>query len=200
MGADIHLMLGRIKPRQLAITDQSDSAPTATDQALSLLVGRELRRDDIELIEVPDEYELYRNYRLFSWLANVRGDLKPLQSNLIENKSRTWEILKLLAKRPEVESEVRTGFGCWESNDYDDPEHLNGYWLGDHSHNLITLAEINAFDFDQNVSRMDADTNTYVRDLNEKCTYRDEFGEQLFKLIDYCNANGWEFLLFGFDS
>lgn len=196
MGADIHLCLGRIKPPRLMLTDQRTDPPTETDTQLSAIVGMQLRRSDIELIECPDVADLARDYQLFAWLAGVRSDIKPLHRNLEERREKTLRLAELL----DFDSE-----GYLNGIDYGKPGHCG---IGDHSFNFVTISELEAFDFDQRIARGDEE-NGFVTDLSDPTTYRMLFTRNygkghrccnIFQLMDYCKAHNWQFIIFGFDN
>jgi len=197
MGADIHIVLGRIKPRPLAITDQSENKPTAADQELSVIIGQEIRKGDIELMACPRDVRPGRNYQLFSWLACLRGNLKPLHPNIEDRHDHALRFAELL----DFDSD-----GTLNDDKYGGPGYMD---IGDHSYNIMAVQELVDFNYDQRPVYVGDDGNDFI-DLSDPTTYRECFsmpgskrGTQkgnLTTLIDYCTANGWQFILFGFDN
>lgn len=196
MGADVHVVLGKINMQ--AIENRRKAGSTCTEVAL--FRGMNVDAEDFQMMDVPDDYDLNRNYALFSWLANVRGDLKPIDPDGVRsaqtNEFLRWLDSKLIAKQKAngVSLQGRAGY-------YDELE--DNLDLGDHSRIIHTVNYLRRFDYDQ-IAEVDDEVDDafkmqYIRPI-DGWTYRTYFGEQYFKLLDFCDREGWHFILFGFDS
>lgn len=197
MGADVHVVLGKINMQ--AIEDRRKAGSTCTE--IALFKEMPVEAEDFQLMNVPDEYDLHRNYSLFAWLSNVRGEVKPIDPEGIRQTQTTeflrWLDSKLIAKQREkgVSSQGRPGY-------YDELE--DNLDFGDHSRIIHTINYLRSFNYDQvaEITEYDHDDDhnlIYVRPIGGE-TYRWHFGEQYFKLLDFCHREGWHFILFGFDS
>ena len=197
MGADVHVVLGKINMQ--AIEDRRN-AGSSTCTEIALFRGMSVDAEDFQLMDVPDEFDLNRNYSLFAWLANVRGDVKPIDPEGIRQAQTAefiqWLDSKLIAKQKStgVSIQGRAGYYDYLEDNLD---------IGDHSRIIHTVNYLRSFNYDQIAEVADEmDENyvlQYIRPLDGE-TYRWHFGAQYFKLLDFCHREGWHFILFGFDS
>lgn len=196
MGADVHIVLGKINLQ--AIEDRRKAGSSCTE--IALFRDMPVAAEDFMLMNVPDEYDIGRNYSLFAWLANVRGSLKPIDPEGIR-QTQTSEFLRWLDKKriekqreEGVSSQGRVGY-------YDELE--DSLDLGDHSRIIHTVNYLRSFNYDQIAEvddGYDDDGNLhYARPLDGE-TYRTYFPSCYFKLLDFCAKENWHFILFGFDS
>lgn len=204
MGADVHVVLGRINFK--AIADRRDT-PASESTTIALFGQANIQSEDFSLMDVPDEYDLYRNYALFSWLAGVRGDLRPLDLGGTR-KELTDQFLNWLDRKwSEAEKagdyEPSYGFGRWCGHD----GIHDRYDTGEHSRIIHTVNTLRNFNYDQvaEVRNYDSpedswDNPVYVKPLQGGETYREHFGDQYFKFLDFCVQDNWHFVLFGFDN
>lgn len=201
MGADVHVVMGRFN--QQVLTDQRPNP--GAGKGLALFGDKNIRIEDITFENVPDEFDLCRNYRLFSFLADVRGDVKPIRP-LDELMAQTrafidWcqESYRTGSSLPESHPSTQFSFYCGE-NRFDDV-----FDIGDHSRVVHTVNTLSNFDYDQIAEREDYEKRNqtgetvYYRDLGG-LTYREIFGEQYFKFLEYARRENWHFVIFGFDS
>lgn len=204
MGADVHVVLGRIN--LAAIADRRD-VPASDCTAVALFGQGNFLGEDFTLMNVPDEYDLHRNYALFSWLSGVRGDLKPIDPERKRQKLTNSFIRWLDQKWIEAETkgdrdaQYSYGFACGRDGVND------VYDTGDHSRIIHTVPFLRNFDYDQIAEVRDYknpedgwDNPIYIKPLNDAKTYREYFGERYFTFLDYCVREKWHFVLFGFDS
>lgn len=199
MGADIHITVGRVNRPLLEAEEPKMSEGTA----LAIFDNRRVRFGDIELSSyIPDEVDLYRNYSLFAFLANVRGSVKPIME-LNRLKEATREFLKWLNdEHYRIESEEIRKAGGWFSID----EYIGDcatHDVGEHSRVFYPIAILVGFNYDEVLlledDQSDVDDPRYLRDP-EGTTYRESFGEQYFKFLNWCQVENWQFVIFGFDN
>jgi len=200
MGCDVHIVLGRIN---LEAVQKRIAAPvTTTSESTAIaLFGKGVEAEDFELDDVPEEYELNRNYALFSWLGVVgRGKLRPYyQGDDRQEKTRAfldWLDTKLLESSAAEDNAVGFSWGQSESSI------LDKYDLGDHSRIIFTVNTLANFNYDD-VVELDDGTNRnnpiYYRDPEGE-TYRKFFGEAYFKFLEFSQRESWHFVIFGFDN
>jgi hypothetical protein len=196
MGTDVHIVLGRINMQAIANRPTQVSNSTA----LALFNQANIEAEDFIFGEVPDEYDLYRNYQLFGWLGTHRGDLRPYYEGH-QRQDKTVEFLNWVNRKLLENSQ----------KEHRDEELFDKYYFGDHSFIIFGVKPLLEFNYDEVVERINYDVEddpsfdwvnpvyTYYRDP-EGVTYRAAFGEQYFKFIEYCEREGWHFIVFGFDS
>lgn len=199
MGADIHITVGRVN---LPLIEEGKEETTGT--ALAVFNNKRVRFGDIELdSDIPREVYPYRNYSLFAFLANVRGLIKPIMElDQLMEATRAF-VQWLNDEHYRIESEENRKAGGWFG--YID-EYIGNYAqydVGVHSRVFYPIAFLVAFNYDE-VALMESEESTYdepryMRDPKGK-TYRAYCGEQYFKFLDWCVANGWQFVIFGFDN
>lgn len=205
MGADVHVVLGRINIK--AIADRRD-VPASNCTALALFGEGNFQGDDFTLMDVPDEYDLWRNYALFAWLSGVRGDLKPidpegkrqdLTNQFLEWLDQKWIEAEMAGAR---DAQYSYGFACGRDSVNDT------YDTGDHSRIIHTVPFLRNFNYDQVAEVRDHqhpddtwDNPIYIKPTEaDAMTYRDYFGDRYFTFLDFCVREQWHFVLFGFDS
>lgn len=172
MGTTIHIVLGDVLGDKNVL------------QNLNQIEQSKLTHESFTFSSVPDSIAVSQNYGLFSWLANVRGSVKPIDNVELNIKS-TRQFFDWYDKDYNSEYDA-TGFYTYERL-------LDRLNLGDHTRVMYTLDFLTSFDYDAEVV-FDND------DHAERGTYRDIFPAWFFQLIDYCNKTGYSFILFGFDS
>lgn len=201
MGADIHTTVGRLnKPMLTGPAEQSAGT------ALALFNNKHFQLGDFEFTDdIPREVDLNRSYSLFSFLAAVRGSVRPIMplGDLMEatEKFLTWindEHCRLQSK-PQPK-----GGHLWY---YGGREELIGdcatYDVGEHSRVFYPVSVLLGFDYSQVVQLENEDSDwqnpTYHRDPEGE-TYRDVLGDQLHIFLEWCVHNNWQFVIFGFDN
>jgi len=196
MGADVHIVLGKINMQ--AIEDRRKAGSSCTE--IALFRDMPVAAEDFMLMNVPDEYDIGRNYSLFAWLANVRGSLKPIDPEGIR-QTQTSEFLRWLDKK-RIEKQRENGVSSQGRVGYYD-ELEDSLDLGDHSRIIHTVNYLRSFNYDQIAEvddGYDDDFNPrYARPIDGE-TYRAYFPACYFKLLDFCVKENWHFILFGFDS
>lgn len=200
MGADIHITVGRVT-RPLAAPAETNEE---TGTALTVFNNRRVHFGDIELdSDIPREVDLYRNYALFAFLANVRGSVKPIMELAALQEATQKFIDWMNTEHYRIEREEIKKLGGW----YSDPDQFIGdcatYDVGEHSRVFYPIALLVGFNYDEialveNEDVISTDPH-YMRDPNGE-TYRDMFGTQYFKFLNWCVAENWQFVIFGFDS
>lgn len=199
MGADIHIVLGRINLQAIAARPATESNSTA----LVLFGQGNIEAEDFSFEEVPEEYDLDRNYQLFSWLAEVRGDLRPYYEGR-ERKEKSYEFLQWLDRKL-AERKRKDNSSVGLCTRYSTEGLFDQYYFGDHSFIVYGVKPLQEFNYDEVVqlrnhdNEDDLENPTYYRDPEER-TYREMFGEPYFKFLEYCGMAGWHFIIFGFDS
>ncbi len=200
MGADIHISLGRIT--QKALVDESNSTGTA----LVLLDGKEVNFGDIHIErfkqksrEIPYE-GLNRNYLLFSFIANVRGALKPMVDHK-RLQEQTRAFVKWL-----YEEKVKTLQGARPSvrlSMYDQSAFEYELGLDEHSWSFYPVASLWAFNHDQ-TAEVEVKGSTWTNPIYELCaerkTYRDYLDDQWFVFLNMLRRDSWDFVIFSFDN
>lgn len=199
MGADIHITVGRVARRIEGPTEVTDSSGTE----LALFNNQRIRFGDIELdSDVPREVEPHRNYALFSFLASVRGNLKPIME-LAALRIATERFLDWLNEehRQLASSIVKKVSWGYDSELIGDCE---TYDVGEHSRVFYPVQLLTAFDYDQ-IAMVEDEQSAfnnplYFEDTNGD-TYRTYFEDtNYFEFLDWCVRNNWQFVIFGFDS
>lgn len=199
MGADIHITVGRLTRHLEAPQEGKEEAGTA----LALFNNRRVQFGDIELdSDIPKEVDLYRNYSLFSFLAGIRGSVKPIME-LGRLKKATNDFLEWLnAEHYRIEMEEIRKLGGWYSVDEYIGD-LGTYDVGEHSRVFYPIAMLVAFNYD-NVALMEKENSDYnnpeYEPDSEGMTYREYCGAQYFKFLNWCTSNNWQFVIFGFDN
>lgn len=200
MGADIHISLGRIT--QKAITDQSHSTGTE----IALLGGKKVSFGDIHIEQFDPDYGdrpyegLHRNYRLFAFIANVRGHLKPMVDHK-RLQEQTRAFVAWLYKE-----KVESLRGVWPANQlarYDQSEFEYEMGFDDHSWSFYPVAALWAFDYDQ-IAAVEAECSDWENPVYVLCpqhrTYRDYIDEQWFIFLNKLRRENWDFVIFSFDN
>lgn len=192
MGADIHIVVGRIN---LAAIENRPILPKESQSTALALFNpqRDIRGEDFDLWDLDEEFEVDRHYGLFSFLANVRGNVKPLLP-VEERREKTSKFLHWLEQQQNVK---QVGW-------YSDAPFMYQYDFGDHSRIIHLVRDLLEFDYDQVVlmedPKSDFDNPIYFRH-EEGMTYREMFaGAGWFKFLDYCKSEECHFAIFGFDS
>lgn len=203
MGADVHIVLGRINFG--AVRLRQHSAEPSANKGLALFGEAPFEPDDFTLEDVPSAQDLNRNYDLFAWLANVRGSTRPLIEDDSAHKAQTMAFIKWLdAKRLEQHRAASGASGIASYYSFDEIEDKHD--IGDHSRIIHVVNTLTRFDYDQVMEERnydspddDWDSPVYMRCADGQ-TYRECFGEKYFQLLDYCTREQWHFILFGFDN
>lgn len=200
MGADIHITVGRVNRPLLEVQEPKQSEGTA----LAIFDNRRVRFGDIELSsDIPREVDLYRNYALFAFLANVRGSVKPIMElgRLMEATRQFVEWLN--DEHYRIEGEENRKAGGWYGSIDEYIGDYGRYDVGEHSRVFYPVAILVGFNYDEVLliedDQSDFKDPRYLRDP-ENTTYRECFGEQYFKFLNWCVASNWQFVIFGFDN
>lgn len=190
VAADIHIVLGTMVPKnKLSLDPPSDINSTnnlmSAQQSFDEMVFR--------LYDLDKEWEVPRCSSLFSWLANVRGNVKPY-TDIKDLVEKTWSFLNYLDRQ--VAEETACGFDRGRSI-------FEDHWLGDHSRVLYMVSDLVAYDYDR-VAEIDdgisdAENPIYVATIGGE-TYRELFPVEYFNLLNHCVQEGYHFIIFGFDS
>lgn len=173
MGADIHVTLGYVKKDSLALPKPQERLESQTSGNMLQIRGTYLSVGDITLHRMDDDYEPDRNYRLFAWLSNVRGSIRPFSGSSKENEEWQTKTRGLFIALAEHE-----GLDTWDYRDR--------VSSGDHSFNFFTVAELVFFDYDQ------------VYDMDPRDLGTDEFPllaaeyENVEYDVDVWIANPWQ--------
>lgn len=203
LGADIHITVGRVAPKLTgSVPDEVTAVGPAVGTALAVFNNKRFQFGDFEFdSDIPNEVDLYRNYALFSFLAAVRGSVRPIIPLEALEKATSEFIDWINSEHRRIEHEAVKG--SW----YSDPDDFIGgygrYDVGDHSRVFYPVAVLVGFNYDDVaiVEHPDSAWNNpiYVRD-EENTTYRDMFGDQYFKFLNWCVQTNWQFVIFGFDN
>lgn len=199
MGADIHITVGRVNRPLL-----EEEKETTTGTALTVFNNKRVQFGDIELdSDIPKEVDLYRNYSLFAFLANVRGSIKPIMELDALLEATDAFVKWLNDEHYRIESEEGKKSGGWYGSIGEYIGDYGRYDVGEHSRVFYPIAFLVAFNYDE-VALMESEESTYkepryMRDPEGE-TYRTYCGEQYFKFLDWCVASGWQFVIFGFDN
>lgn len=213
MGCDIHVALGKIKPLAIGYERKGTAIKLAG-------LGDDLDFSQFEFLDYDDdcgwesdrltkEREIDRNYDLFAWLAGVRGDLEPVipKENLEKLHTLTYEFQKWANnedRRLRQEQYKLHGMKAYYSQHQ--PDWSDKFVTGDHSHVIYPLLFLRGFDYDQQVKVQAQDEwetlDQYLSRLEEYRgqTYRQVFGQRYLNFLDWSLENGWQFVIFTFDS
>lgn len=203
MGADIHITVGRVNRRLTNEAEEEINAvgPVAGTE-LAVFNNRRFQFGDFEFdSDIPNEVDLDRNYQLFAFLAAVRGSVRPIipQEALQQatNDFVNW-----------INKEFRRIEGKPEPHGwYREPDELIGdygkYDIGEHSRVFYPIQVLVAFNYDEVaiVEHPDSpyDNPIYIRHEKDY-SYRDMFGDQYFRFLQWCVVTNWQFVIFGFDN
>lgn len=191
MGVEARVLLGRIKT-----PTEPPKEHTETGIGLEIFQTSQLRYEDIEFADLPEHIEINRNSKLFGFLAGVRGDTKPLYDGY-DRKSQTQAFMKWCDEQRNNDHPEPKGYYSFSDNSF--TEH---YDLGEHSFILHSVAVLAAFDYDQIAEIKDENNQSkepvYYRPMTGN-TYREMFSGSFFDLITYCQEQGFQFIIFGFE-
>jgi hypothetical protein len=200
MGADIHITVGRVNAKMLPAPADEEAGT-----ALALFDNRKIQFGDFEFTSnIPREADINRNYALFAFLANVRGDVKPLME-LERLEEATDQFLRWLNDEHVKQLDVPVGW--WGGHERDLIGDYAIYDVGDHSRVFYPVQVLLNFDYDQ-VALVEDDNDT-GRDFSkpplyfpnkDNETYREWFGETYFNFLNWCVRDNWQFAIFGFDN
>lgn len=198
MGADIHITVGRINQKQL-----TGPGEVSSGTELALFNNRRLHFGDFEFeSSIPKEVEIHQNYDLFSFLAGIRGFVKPIMP-LDKLKEATREFIRWINSEY-IEAERQECAGTWFSYDSELLGSYARYRIGDHSRVFYPIQVLTSFDYDQVVELDNEDSDpenpTYHRDPKGQ-SYREYLcSQRYFDFLDWCVKGNWQFVIFGFDS
>jgi hypothetical protein len=196
MGADIHTTVGRVNKRIAGPTEPAAAEGTA----LAVFNDKRFRFGDFEFTsEIPHEVDLNRSYSLFSFLAGVRGSLKPVVPKNVLTEA-TEQFLKWLNDEHVRQLGKPQG---WYSHEGDFIGDYAQYDVGEHSRVFYPVPVLLNFDYDQ-VAELENEGSdwrnpTYFRDPSGE-TYRQHIGDQLHTFLNWCVKENWQFVIFGFDN
>lgn len=203
MGADIRITVGRINRQLPAPTEevQVSTEVQTKGTALAVFDNKRFQFGDFEFSsDIPPDVEIYRNYRLFAFLANVRGSVKPIVSmEKLQQITREFVDWLNLEHR-----KIEGSGGGW----YTDPNDFIGeyaqYDIGEHSQVFYPLVFLTTFNYDQ-VAPVETENSNWRNPeykLNDEGeTYRSMFeGTGYFEFLNWAVAGNWHFVIFGFDS
>ncbi len=215
MGCDIHVTVGWVKKDLPLLAAPTVKVKHKTESTELMIRGTKIQLGDLTLDRMCGDDEPNRFYSLFSWLAGVRGHVRPFcgsdQANQ-DYRTKTYELLERLAKHQ--------GTRFWE--------YLNEISSGDHSFMFYTTSELIFYDYDK-VYEVDPrywqgdDSNTFdeafIATLTrgpdseiylpnpEGETFKDLFGWEVrdiqgtwFYFLDVLKRDNVDFVIFGFDS
>jgi len=191
MNIDVHIVLGKIQRKKNRASYSlmpacEDAEPGKIDAKVN-----DTRAEDIALMELPEELHLPRNSYLFTWLAGFTELIKPI----VEVLPLREQTLKFLRWLDACNNASVPAYGSFSSvfDDYD---------LGEHSRVLYLVNNLRAFDYDQLAIAEELPSpypDTAGLSVGGE-TYRELLGKEYFKLLNYCQTEGWDFIIFGFDG
>ncbi len=195
MGAYLKAVVGRVREKAAdAVEDGSGTALTVFNNERHQLGDFEFSSD------LPADLAIWQNYDLCSFLAGVRGDIRPIVPSA-ELKKATAEFLKWMNSEHRKDSDEDSGW--WGSEAEDLFASYGTYNVGEGSRVFYPLQVLKAFNYDEAVMirnyRDIDDTPRYFR-ADDGRTYRTEIGHQYFSFLDWCTENNWEFIIFGIDG
>jgi len=212
MGTDMWTTVGRIKTQPTQITDSHETSTTGKE--LAVFDNKRFQFGDFEFnSDIPEEADIQRNYRLFSFLAGERGTTKPL-----------IDPAKLV--------HITEMFLNWLNDEYEQYLEETGaspprpadcfigecgvFMTGHRSQVFYPINILREFDYDQPIWIEDNDPGIhwllphYVPDPSGR-TYRAALGQcdigggktessRYFEFLDWAHENHWQFVIFGFSS
>lgn len=192
MGIEAHILLGRVNPPKAPADASKETGP-----GLVVVGLPQYAYEDIEFEGLPDHIEINRQSTLFSFLADVRTKVRPMQP-VLERQKQTRLFFEWCDR--EEKNKHPTPKGYYDHSPYGS-EFADRHSLGDHGHILYAVKELVEFDYDQIAELYDQKsslmTPVYYRPENGE-TYREMFQESYFNMLTYCQEQGWQFIIFGF--
>ena len=137
---------------------------------------------DNKVVECLQPFD-WRSYAMYGWMVNVcnYSNVTPL------SQPRTWIDL-----HPEIIESIE--YTC--------------RYYGDHSHSWLTVAELNAIDYDQEIvdyrGTVEVSPGFYdgsaTLDKGKTLTLREFLGTRFFEDLDILNKVGIDMVVFAFDN